>query len=153
MSLPSADSVWPGEDRHHRLEVQHPPEALHPRQQHRQVVLESRGVVRWGEEGPAAAVCYRLIQSPTARLQSFTGYWSDWLTDWLTVCVCVCVCVCVLTCFSERGLYFQLWFSQSHFRELRSWPSSGLAFVPLSFPAQFLKTLKHYTVLCIILTS
>lgn len=75
-SLPSADSVWPGKDWHLWLEVQYPSEALHPWQQHRQVVLESRGVVWRGEEGPAAAVCYRLIQSPAARLQGSTGYLS-----------------------------------------------------------------------------
>lgn len=74
-SLLTADSVWPGKDRHLWLEVQHPSEALHPRQQHRQVVLESCGVIWWGEEGPASAVCYRIIQSPAARLQGFTGYW------------------------------------------------------------------------------
>lgn len=74
-SLLTVDSVWPGKDRHLRLEVQHPSEALHPRQQHRQVVLESCGVIWWGEAGPASAVCYWIIQSPAARLQGFTGYW------------------------------------------------------------------------------
>lgn len=64
----------PGKDRHLRLEVQHAAEALHPRQQHRQVVLESRGVVRRGAQGSAAAVRHRLLQGAAAGLQGFTGY-------------------------------------------------------------------------------
>lgn len=75
-SLPSANRVWPGEDWHLWLEVQHASKALHPWQQHRQMVLESRGVVWWGAEGPATAVCYRLLQSPTAGLQGSPGYLS-----------------------------------------------------------------------------
>lgn len=62
-----ADCVRPGENRHQRLEVQHASQTLHSGQQHCEVVLESCGVLRWGAQGPAAAVCHRLFKSSSAR--------------------------------------------------------------------------------------
>lgn len=106
-SLLSAHSVWPGKDWHLWLEVQHPSEALHPWQQHRQMVLESRGVVWRGEEGPVTAVCYRLIQSPTARLQGFTGYLSD--------LVCVIPLSLLRSCSTSGLAYFPPPFTAHHY--------------------------------------
>lgn len=106
-SLLSAHSVWPGKDWHLWLEVQHPSEALHPWQQHCQMVLESRGVVWRGEEGQATAICYWLIQSPTARLQGFTGYLSD--------LVCVIPLSLLRSCSTSGLAYFPPPFTAHHY--------------------------------------